>query len=135
MFALYAPHRSAQAVRAEIGDCPTREIAGAANIHGGKPHTDSLALLSASASKKDGKLIVSLSNRQPDAAQEVTLTVRDGALHGGTLHTMAGAANAHNSADQPDAVGVTQVDIQAQGDTLTLTLPPCSVQTLTLNLA
>ena len=135
LFALYAPHRGARAVRAEVGDCPAREIGAAANIHGGRPHTDSLALLSASASKKDGRLIVSLSNRQPDEAQEVTLTVRDASLHGGRLHTMAGAANAHNTAEQPDAVGITQMDVQAQGDTLTLTLPPCSVQTLVLNLA
>lgn len=135
LFALYAPHRGAQAVRAEIGDAPAREIGPVTNIHGGRPHTDSLALLSASASKKDGRLIVSLSNRQPDQAQEVTLTVRDGSLHGGRLHTMAGAANAHNSAEQPDAVGVTEMPVEAQGDTLALTLPPCSVQTLVLKLA
>jgi alpha-N-arabinofuranosidase len=134
LFALYAAHRGAQAVRTEIEAAPTREAKPSKHWSAELPK-GAMSLLSASASKKDGQLIVSLSNRHKDEAQEVTIVVRDGTLHGGSLQTLAGAANAHNSADQPNAVGVTETTVNALGDTLTLSLPPCSVQTLVLKLA
>ena len=134
LFALYAPHRGAQALRAEIEDTPTREVKPEPSGHGPMP-SGSMALLSASASKKDGQLILSLSNRQKDAPQEVTVTIRDARVGSGTLRTMAGDANAFNTAEQPDAVKIVETKIDAQGDTLTLTLPPCSVQTVVLTLA
>ena len=134
LFALYAAHRGAEAVRTEIEAAPSREAKPSHHWSAELPKGN-MPLLSASASKKDGQLIVSLSNRHKDDAQEVTIVVRDGSLHGGTLHTLAGAANAHNSADQPNAVSVTETAIEAQGETLTLSLPPCSVQTLVLKLA
>jgi len=120
LFHLYAPHRSAAAVRTEFESVESR---------------GALALLSASASKKGEQLFVSLSNRSKDDAQEVTLDLRGGTLHGGTVRTLSGAPDAHNSAEEPDAVGVTEAVLEASGSTIMLTLPPCSVQTFTLKLA
>ncbi len=117
LFDLYAPHRGASAVRAEFDSLDSR---------------DALPLLSASASKKEGQLVVSLSNRHKDQVQEVTLTVRGAAVSGGILRTLAGAASAHNTVDEPNAVSVVESPLSASSSTLTLTLPPCSVQTLTL---
>ena len=119
LFELYAPHRYASAVRAEFESVETR---------------DSLPLLSASASQIEGQVTVSLSNRHKDQPQEVTLSLRGAAFSGGTLRTLSGAPSAHNTADEPNAVGVTETLVTASGDAVTLTLPPCSVQTLTLNL-
>ena len=119
LFHLYAPHRGASAVRAEFETLvETRE---------------GLPLLSVSASKKDGRLAVSLSNRHKDEAQEVTLDIQGMAVSSGTLRTLAGTPSAHNSAEEPNAVGVTEQPINAAGSTVTLTLPPCSVQTLILS--
>ncbi len=120
LFHLYAPHRGASALRAEFESMET---------HG------TLPLLSASASLKDGQLIVSLSSRHKEDASEVTLSLRGLSVRGGTVRTLSGTPDAHNSADNPDAVGVTEGTLDAQGDSLTLTLPACSVQTLTLDLA
>ena len=120
LFHLYAPHRGAAAVRAEFDSMETHEA---------------LPLLSASASKKDGQLIVSLSNRHKNEAKEITLSLRGASVSGGTLRTLYGAPAAHNTADQPDTVGITEQALDAHGETLTLTLPACSVQTLTLKLA
>jgi len=120
LFHLYAPHRSAAAVRTEFESVESR---------------GALALLSASASKKGEQLFVSLSNRSKDDAQEVTLDLRGGTLHDGTVRTLAGTPDAHNCAEQPDAVGVTEAAVNASGSAVTLTLPPCSVQTFTLKLA
>jgi len=117
LFDLYAPHRGASAVRAEFDSLDSR---------------DALPLLSASASKKEGQLVVSLSNRHKDQVQEVTLTGRGAAVSGGILRTLAGAASAHNTVDEPNAVSVVESPLSASSSTLTLTLPPCSVQTLTL---
>ena len=130
MFALYAPHRSAQSLRVQIEEAPTRTLPTLPNISAGD-----VTLLSASASKQGGQLVVSLSNRDKENAQDVTISLRGGTFGNGTMQTLAGAANAHNSAEQPDVVGVTQADVSASGNTLTLTLPPCSVQTLVLGLA
>ena len=133
LFSLYAPHRGAAAIRAEIDDAARREVAPLSTNHGPVPG-GSLPLLSASASKKDGQLIVSLSNRQKDTPQEVTISLRGGTFSGGTLRTMAGAANAVNSFEQPENVTVKETSVVASGDTLILTLPACSVQTLVVGL-
>ena len=95
----------------------------------------SIPLLSASASQKDGQIAVSLSSRSKEQAQEVTLSLRGASVRGGILRTLAGAPDAHNSAEQPKAVGITEQAVDVSGSTLTLTLPPCSVQTLALTLA
>ena len=120
LFHLYAPHRGASAVRAEFDSLPLHE---------------NLPLLSGSASQKDGRLVVSLSNRHKDQPQEITLSLVGASAGGGSLRTLSGAPNAHNSADARDVVGVAEETIEVHGCTLTLTLPPCSVQTLSLNLA
>ena len=133
LFSLYAPHRGAAAVRAEIDDSTEHVASPASTQHGAVPG-GSLPLLSASASKKDGKLIISLSNRQKDTPQEVTISLRGGTFGGGTLRTMAGAASAVNSFEQPENVFIKETSLKASGDTLTLTLPACSVQTLVVGL-
>ena len=133
LFSLYAPHRGAAAVRAEFDDMKTQLISAVPMIYGTLP-SGSLPLMSASASKKDGKLIISLSNRHLTEPQEVTLSLRDGTFSGGSVRTMAGAANAINTHEQPETVVVREANLAASGDTLTLTLPACSVQTVVVGL-
>ena len=119
LFDLYAPHRNASAVRAEFESLEAH---------------NSLPLVSASASQIKGQINVSLSNRRKDQPEEVTLSLRGAAFQGGTLRTLAGAPSAHNTAEQPDAVRGAESRVTASGSALALTLPPCSVQTLTLNI-
>ena len=134
LFSLYAPHRGATAVRAEIDDAAARALVPVATTHGVMPGGP-LSLLSASVSKKDGKLIISLSNRHLREPQEVSISLRGGTFGSGLLRTMAGAAEAVNTFEQPENVVVRETSLAASGDTLTLTLPSCSVQTIVVGLA
>ncbi len=131
LFALYAPHRGGRAVRAEWESAPARDLAASTHWTTSLP-TGAVPLVSASASHRDGRLAVSLSNRHRTDAQEVVLSLRGLQTTGGTLRTMSGPPDAANSADAPETVAVRETRIDATGDTVTLALPPCSVQTLVL---
>jgi alpha-N-arabinofuranosidase len=134
LFALYAPHRGAAAVPIDIVDGPTRAMDA---VEGTFPiipiRAGTMPLISASASRKDGRLIVSMSNRHRDEPLEVTFNTPGMVFQGGVLSTLSGdAPNAVNTVDEPDRVSVTSEKIGWSGSSLTLVLPPCSVQTLEL---
>jgi alpha-N-arabinofuranosidase len=134
VFALYAAHRGAQAVRTEIEDAPVRAMP-AVQSRFPIPHMDAgpLSLVSASASVKDGSILVSVSNRHHSETQEVEITLCGRAAAQGVVSSVFGdAPNAHNSAEQPERVTVRTADMQTTDGKVVLTLPPCSVHTLVL---
>jgi alpha-N-arabinofuranosidase len=94
--------------------------------------------LSASASKdKDGRINISLANIDIKNEQEVKielpgLTISPSVKAAGRIIT-AERMNAHNTFDNPDAVGVKAFNgIAAAGGCLTVALPPMSVVTIAL---
>lgn len=124
LFLLYKPHRGAEAVRVEV-ESAARDTQELDFLKPG-----SLPMVSATASRKEGRLTVSVSNRHAQEPCEVTLNLHGDAFREGTLHTLAAdAPNAYNSAEQPNRVGVTRTTLNASGTTLTLTVPPCAVVT------
>ncbi len=137
LFQLYAPHQGGTALRTTLEAAPTRDMPAFS-----KPWPEAtwgvgtLPLVSSSATRKDGQLVLSITNRHLTQPLEMEAALHGLSVRGGTLHTLAGdAANASNSADRPARVGVQTSAMDAQGGTLRLTLPPCSVQTATLALA
>jgi alpha-N-arabinofuranosidase len=133
-FALYTPHRGAQAVKTEIQSAPTREMPA---VHGKFPipkiDPGTLSMLSASASVRDNAVVVSLSNRSYDSAQEVEIVFNGDTPAAGYVSTLSGdAPNAVNSVEDPERVGICRGDAVVRGNKLTVTLPPCSVQTVVL---
>lgn len=95
-----------------------------------------LELLSASASVKDGRALVSVTNLDPSAAADVVLDLRGATIgaHRGRLLT-APKLQTHNTADQPQAVVPSDLtDITADPRGLRVTLPPHSFATIELDL-
>lgn len=91
-----------------------------------------LDTLSASASVKDGTVLISLSNLDAEEPAEVTLDLRGGAIGEPTARLLtAGELRAHNSVDAPAAVAPQPFkDLMVTDRGLTLTLPPHSFLTL-----
>ncbi|MEV0090959.1 alpha-L-arabinofuranosidase C-terminal domain-containing protein [Streptomyces sp. NPDC050738] len=91
-----------------------------------------LTTVSASASVKDGRVLVSLTNLDADEPAELTLDLRGGTL--GELEARlltADALQAHNTADTPAAVAPRPFDaLKTTDQGLTLTLPPHAFLTL-----
>ena len=132
VFALYAPHRGAQAVKAEITGGPTRDMP---DVLGRFPkpqmHAGTLNLLSASASVKNGATLLSVSNRHLTETQDVEITLRGRSVAGATISSLnADAANAVNTATDPERVSVTTAPAVIKDGKVYATLPPCSVHTI-----
>lgn len=128
LFCLYKPHRGAEALRVSL-ECATTNAPTLGSL---KPNP--LPLLSASASRKDGNLILSLSNRHLTLPMEIQVKLWAGKLHAGMRETLtADAPCAVNSAAQPDRVAVSHSEVSAADDgTLILKVPACAVETVVL---
>ncbi|GAA1561307.1 alpha-L-arabinofuranosidase C-terminal domain-containing protein [Kribbella hippodromi] len=95
-----------------------------------------MELVSASASVKDGRGLVSLSNLDPEAGLEVILDLRGVEVQGvvGRLLT-ASSPQAHNTPASLGAVAPVELPVNpASRGTLAVTLPPHSFATVTLTL-
>lgn len=137
LFHLYAPHQGGAALRTVQGCVPTRDMPAF-----GRPWPEAawdagtLPLVSSSATRKGGQLVLSISNRHLAEALQVEVTLRGLSVSSGTIATLAGdAAHASNSASQPQRVGVQTSALAAQGSVVRLQLPACSVQTAAFALA
>jgi alpha-L-arabinofuranosidase len=92
-----------------------------------------MSLLSASASVRENAVVVSLSNRSFDQSQEVEIRFIGDTPATGFVSSLAGdAPNSTNSAADPNNVTICRGDAVVRGDGITVTLAPCSVQTLVL---
>jgi alpha-N-arabinofuranosidase len=96
-----------------------------------------LQTLSASASVKDGELLVSLTNLDAEESGEVTLDLRGGGIGEPVARLLtAEKPQAHNTGDTPTAVAPRPFDaVKATDQGLTLTLPPHSFVTVRAPLA
>ena len=88
---------------------------------------------SSSASTKDGSILVSVTNVDPDSPLEVEIVVRGGRLAAPVGRLLsADSMTAHNHPDAPDAVSPVALEgIRTTGSGLRLTLPPHSFATVT----
>jgi alpha-N-arabinofuranosidase len=119
VFSMYAPHQGAKALRIDL---ETDEVE--------LKDKTKIGVVSASASIKDGKLIVSAGNRHPSEAVRLKIDLRGSRAGEGTIETLsADMPRATNSASDPDRVTVLK-DKAAGGSTIEVDLLPCSVQTM-----
>jgi alpha-L-arabinofuranosidase len=110
----------------------------ALDVKRGDGSTHRLPLLSASASldAANKRAVVSLVNRCLDSKLDCRLRLDGGAAAQGRARRLwTEAASAHNSAAQPDAVTVAQLECAAKAGEWTETLPPHSVTVLEVGLA
>jgi alpha-N-arabinofuranosidase len=116
-FALFKAHRSQRALRIET-DSP------------------SPLGLSASASKSEKQVVVSLVNPRNDADLHVECTLAGSSARAGTAQILHDAdLNAYNSFEQPNRVVPQSHPVQVSGSKIMVDLPRLSVATITLQLA
>ena len=120
VFAMYAAHQGAQALRAEISTPDIRYS------RDGEPAR--FWGLKGSASRKGNTVTLTAVN--PDVARPKDVEI---ALHGGKVKSASGVAlasndiHAHNTFDQPDTVCTAKLDLSTRGDFVTATFPTASV--------
>jgi len=116
VYEMYAPHQGGTSVRALFES-------GAVTFADGQ-----LPVVMGSASLKGKTLFVTLTNAHADQAQEVTVDLLDGAAAADcAARVLSGEIHAHNTFDAPDALQPQAIDLQAEGSSLTWSLPPASV--------
>lgn len=128
VFRLYRAHRGATAARVEM-DPPARGTQSLSTLKPGP-----LPLLSASASVRESRLILSLTNRHMSEPLDVAVRTHDANLGAGILSTLAAQPSAANSEREPANVAPVSCSLNSSRDELRLILPPCSVQTAVLPL-
>src|SRR5262245_9506716 len=116
-FALFKPHRSQRAVRVET-------------------ESPSPLGLSASASKGEKQLVLSLVNPRHDADLQVECTIVGNSAKSGTAQILRDKdMNACNTFEQPDRVTLQSHPVQVNGAKVQLDLPRMSVATVVLQTA
>jgi alpha-N-arabinofuranosidase len=143
-FELYAPHMGGRRVPLKIQvDEMTVPVLAGATLDGStsedpmKTISRGMPALSGSASIKERRLAVSLTN--PSLEHAVTTRLRLGG--GGTIREGRARvlthedANAQNTFDNPDEVGLTPLAVEVSGSAASVTLPKHAVATIELELA
>ncbi|SDD01245.1 alpha-N-arabinofuranosidase [Glycomyces harbinensis] len=122
VFRMNKGHQDAASLRVDtLGETPSREVDGA-----------SLETVSISASRKDGRLLVSLSNLDAEAAQDVEIDLRGGAVaEVESLILTAGALQDHNTPQTPETVAPRPHEgVSVSGGKLRVHLPAHSFVTV-----
>lgn len=123
VFAMNRGHQDATSLRVDFRTAlPTRPVGDA-----------TLTTVSMSASRKDGRLLVSLSNLDAAEPADVRIDLRGGAVEAvDALILTAGALQDHNTPQTPSAVTPRAYDgVRVGGDQVRVHLPPHSFVTLT----
>jgi alpha-N-arabinofuranosidase len=122
VFQMNKGHQDAASLRVDVrGALPSRTVGEA-----------TLETVSISASRKDGRLLVSLSNLDTEAAADVEIDLRGGTL--GEIESLiltAGALQEHNTPESPESVAPRpHKGVSVAGDTLRVHLPAHSFVTV-----
>ncbi|HEY6853712.1 MAG TPA: alpha-L-arabinofuranosidase C-terminal domain-containing protein [Gemmatimonadales bacterium] len=119
VFAMYAAHQGAQAVRTVWS----------------APRVDKLWGLAGSASQRDKALTLTVTNPSLGEPRDTEIAVRGGAVSAARATTLA-AKNVHdvNSFERPDVVKPAAAAVAGRGAVLTYRFPPASVTKLELTL-
>jgi alpha-N-arabinofuranosidase len=122
VFEMNKGHQDAASLRVDVpSGLPTREVDG-----------KGLSTVSVSASRKDGRLLVSLSNLDAAEAQDVDIDLRGGGLDGFEARILtADTLQTHNTPDALDAVAPREHDgVKLDGSKLRVHLPAHSFVTV-----
>ncbi|MDX3103145.1 alpha-N-arabinofuranosidase [Nonomuraea angiospora] len=127
VFEMNKGHQDAASLRVDLlSDVPTREVG-----------PDALATVSLSASRKDDKVLVSLSNLDAAGAADVELDLRGGSVGGVVSRILtAGAPQTHNTPDAPAAVAPrSHEQVTVTGTRVRVHLPAHSFVTVQVDVA
>jgi alpha-N-arabinofuranosidase len=123
VYTIYAPHQGAEAILADFAAEPI-SYAGGGQLFG----------LAGSASLRDDRLFLTAVNPHASEPVEARLRLVDGAeARGGEMTTLAADdIHAHNTFEAPETVKPATRPLNVSGRELTVTLPPASVNALSL---
>jgi alpha-L-arabinofuranosidase len=129
-FSLFKPHRGKTAVKTETPDAtplPPNFVRG-----GAAPPSP----LSASASKADGQIVISVVNPRTDTDWQIDCTLRGATAKSATAQILHDTdLNAANTFDQPDRLMPKSHPVRVEGGRVLLDLPRLSVATVTVQTA
>ena len=121
VYELYAPHQGATALHIDVET-------DAATYKDGAGKAAEVAKIAGSASLKDGKLFVTLTNSHATQSEAITLDLLGGLkAQAATARAITGEIHAHNTFDKPQAVVPMPLDVTVEGSTVRLELPPAAV--------
>jgi alpha-N-arabinofuranosidase len=127
VFDLYAAHQGAQAVRTAFS------APGLSYTRNGQPA--SLNGLNGSASLKDRRLVLTVTNPSLDAPRETEVAVRGGSVRSVRVSELAAPdVHAHNTFANPGAVAPKARTIDGGGSSFVHRFPPASVTRLEMEL-
>ncbi|HUK63122.1 MAG TPA: alpha-L-arabinofuranosidase C-terminal domain-containing protein, partial [Dongiaceae bacterium] len=128
VFAMYAPHQGATALRTIASAPPLRWTDE-------RQHEQTLWGLNGSASRRDGTVTLTVTNPHPDEPRDTEIAVRGAAVRSVTATTLAGRdIHDHNTFENPDAVVPAVEAARAASSPFTYRFPPASVTRLSLEL-
>lgn len=133
VFDLYAPHRSGASVPVRLA--PDVPVHTSPAVQKSFPEASfpagTVALVSASATRQNETVTVSVSNRHHAEPLTVHVTLRGASVTETTARLLsADAPKAVNGKEAPNAVTVVPFSATQIGDGFIVTLPPCSVATV-----
>ena len=123
VFAMNQGHQDAESLPVRFTTpAPRRRVA----------HTD-LTTLSATASRRDGQVLISVTNLDAEAPAAVEFDLRGGRVGEPTATVLTAATlQAHNTPENPDVVRPKPLAIQLRGTVLSVDVPPHSFATVTV---
>jgi len=86
-----------------------------------------LPQLSATASRRDGELTLTVSNMSIDDSAAINVLVLGANVSAAVGRLLTNKAEAHNTFDAPQTVTIKALEVKAENGEVSLTLPPCSV--------
>lgn len=93
----------------------------------------SVPKISMSASKKNGKITVSICNTSVDEDEAMCLEIRDASIKTAAGEVLTGEINAHNTFDNPDNITPQPLDVKLADNKVSFTLPAKSIAVITLD--
>ena len=88
---------------------------------------NAIPMLSATASEKDGKVNITLTNLSADEAAPVSISLNGVNAKSASMRILSGATNAKNTFDEPEQVCIADGSCCIENGEISFTLPPCSV--------
>ncbi|WP_191621399.1 alpha-N-arabinofuranosidase [Marinihelvus fidelis] len=123
-FELYIPFQDATYLPLELDGVPDYEV-GDVSV----PHVSATAALTT-----DGKLAIGLVNLHASDAIDIDIDLEGFSADAAEARVLTGASiDAHNTFDSPETVKPTGLDVNLDGDSLEVSLPPRSVSVILLD--
>ncbi len=96
------------------------------------PEADNLPMVTSSASVKEGKLTITITNASLTDSLDISCSVAGLSCKKANARILTGDVHAHNTFDAPGKVAIASHPVTLTEDSLSLSLPTCSVVSITL---